>query len=339
MFDVSNRDTIKHEWTVDLPIEGKDWSIGLIVGPSGSGKTTIGRQLFPDAHFHEQYDWPQEKAIVDGFPSDLEGKVITQALSSVGFSSPPHWLKRFDHLSNGQKFRCELARLMLENADTVVVDEFTSIVDRDAAKISCAAVAKSLRQRKRPRLVALSCHYDIVDWLQPDWVYDVATEEFSWRSLWRRPDITLEIRKADKRAWLLFRGHHYLSRDIHVGSSMFVATWNENPVGFASYLPSMGFAGVKREHRTVVLPDFQGVGIGNALSEWLGAYCKSKGWRFRSVSSHPAMIRHRAKSPLWKMELVGRLSSHSNWSINKTSSRSRNSGSFEYIGPHLTAGD
>ncbi len=26
----------------ELPIEGKEWQIGLIVGPSGSGKTSIG---------------------------------------------------------------------------------------------------------------------------------------------------------------------------------------------------------------------------------------------------------------------------------------------------------
>jgi hypothetical protein len=49
----------------------------------------------------------------------------------------------------------------------------------------------------------------------------------------------------------------------------------------------VGYAGVWREHRTVVLPDFQGVGIGDALSEWLGAYLRSWGIRIRSLTSHP----------------------------------------------------
>src|SRR6185312_11561211 len=101
-----------------------------------------------------------------------------------------------NHLSNGQKFRCELARLMLEDAELVIVDEFTSVIDRDAAKISSAAVAKALRRRKSPKLIALSCHYDVIDWLDPDWVFNTATMEFSRRLLRRRPTIELRIHQA-----------------------------------------------------------------------------------------------------------------------------------------------
>jgi hypothetical protein len=73
---------------VDIPIEGTDWQLGLIVGPSGSGKTTIGKRLFPDAYFHTGYLWPEIRSVVDGFPDHPEGRDITQALSSVGFASP-----------------------------------------------------------------------------------------------------------------------------------------------------------------------------------------------------------------------------------------------------------
>lgn len=345
MFDVPDRTIVRHEWTADLPIEDRPWKIGLIVGPSGSGKTTLGRRLFPDACFHGGYDWPESKAVVDGFPSNLDGRAITQALSSVGFSSPPHWLKRFAHLSNGQKFRCELARLMFEEADTVVFDEFSSVVDRDAAKISSAAVAKALRRRERPRLIALSCHYDIIDWLQPDWIYDTSSERFDWRCLQRHPEIRLDIHKADRRAWNAFRGHHYLSRDISDAAQCFVATWNGTPVAFTSYLhfPHATSRLIKREHRTVVLPDFQGVGIGNRLSEWLGSFLKARGWRFRSVSSHPAMIRHRSDSPLWKRDHLGFMSQHTarhrsmeGGGMKRASSGNRLTASFEYIGPALS---
>jgi ABC-type ATPase with predicted acetyltransferase domain len=208
MFDVPKQDTIRHESHVDIPVENTDWQVGLVVGPSGSGKTTIGRRLFPDALFHTGYAWPEEQAIVDGFPASLDGREITQALSSVGFSSPPHWLKRYAHLSNGQKFRCELARLMLEDADLVLFDEFTSVVDRDAAKVSSAAVAKALRRRGKPRLIALSCHYDIIDWLDPDWIYNTADGSFARRSLQGRPPIELRVHNATAAAWALFRGYH-----------------------------------------------------------------------------------------------------------------------------------
>ncbi len=344
MFDVPEQASVRHEWDVDIPVEGLDWQIGLIVGPSGSGKTTIGRRLFPDALFHAGYQWPETGAVVDGFPARLDGREITAALSSVGFSSPPHWLKRYAHLSNGQRFRCELARLMLEDAELVIFDEFTSVVDRGAAKVSSAAVAKALRRRGRPRLIALSCHYDVIDWLDPDWTYNTADGSFARRSLRGRPPVELRVHKATPRAWALFGGHHYLTARLHRAARCFVATWNEVPVAFTSCMPLVGRAGVWREHRTVVLPDFQGVGIGNALSEWLGAYLKSWGIRFTSVTSHPAMIRHRSKSPKWRLKRFGHLKAHERKVHRKigmladTSSTSRLTASFEYAGPAMLAG-
>jgi GNAT superfamily N-acetyltransferase len=321
---------------VDLPIEGRQWQVGLIVGPSGSGKTTIGRRLFPDALFHEGYEWPADAAVVDGFPAGLDGADITQALSSVGFSSPPHWLKRYSHLSNGQKFRCELARLMLEDTATVVFDEFTSVIDRDAAMVSSAAVAKALRRRGSPRLVALSCHFDIVEWLDPDWVYNVATGSFDWRSLQGRPPIELRIHEAPSAAWSLFRGHHYLTANIHKAARCFVATWNGTPVAFTSYIhfPHPKIHGAKREHRTVVLPDYQGVGIGNAVSEWLGEHVLGMGCRFLSTTSHPAMIRHRHKNPRWVVRRIGHTSPVGSTTklLKKTQSCSRITAGCEYVG-------
>ncbi len=338
MFDVPDRTKIRHEWNVVAPVEDRAWAIGLIVGPSGSGKTTLGRRLFPDAKFHEGYDWPETQALVDGFPECLDGKSITQALSSVGFSSPPHWLKRFSHLSNGQKFRCELARLMLDESSLVVFDEFTSVIDRDTAKISSAAIAKAIRRQTRQRFVALSCHYDVVDWLDPDWVLDTASMTFAWRSLQGRPPIRLDIHQADRKAWSMFEGHHYLTRSVSSSAQCFVAAWNDSPVGFTSYVHSVGHFGIKREHRTVVLPDYQGVGIGNRLSEWLGDHLRSQGWRFTSSTSHPAMIQHRAKSEMWSMRSCGRQSVNAGQSRNaaalrKSGSASRITGVFEYLGP------
>jgi ABC-type ATPase involved in cell division/GNAT superfamily N-acetyltransferase len=344
MFDVPEMAAVRHEWDVDIPVEDFAWQIGLVVGPSGSGKTTIGRRLFPDALFHAGYQWPEARAVVDGFPAHLDGREITQVLSSVGFSSPPHWLKRYAHLSNGQKFRCELARLMLEDADLVVFDEFTSVVDRDAAKVSSAAVAKALRRRGRPRLIALSCHYDVIDWLDPDWVYNTADGGFARRSLRGRPPVELRVHKASPAAWALFRDHHYLTARLHRSARCWVATWGGAPVAFTSCMPLVGHAGVWREHRTVVLPDFQGVGIGNALSEWLGAYLKSWGIRFTSVTSHPAMIRHRSKSPKWRLKRFGHLKAHERKVLRRigmladTSSTSRLTASFEYVGPALQSG-
>ena len=37
----------------DLPLEDKEWSIGVVVGPSGSGKTSIGRALWGGGAFYD----------------------------------------------------------------------------------------------------------------------------------------------------------------------------------------------------------------------------------------------------------------------------------------------
>lgn len=69
--------------------------------------------------------------------------------------------------------RVDLARALLEK-NFVVFDEFTSVVDRQVAQTACLAVAKAVRKSEK-RFVAVSCHYDILDWLEPDWIFDTNT--------------------------------------------------------------------------------------------------------------------------------------------------------------------
>lgn len=107
---------------------------------------------------------------------------VTSALSAVGLGDVPAWLRPFKVLSNGEQFRAGLARLICESPDQVVIDEFTSVVDRQIAKVGAAAFAKAWRKTKGKQIVLLSCHYDIIEWLQPDWVYDTRTGEVKKKS-------------------------------------------------------------------------------------------------------------------------------------------------------------
>ena len=93
MFDVALDEKVSHSWKIELPIDFA-WSIGLIVGPSGSGKSTIARHLFGDC-VCDGFRWSKTKSLLDDFPKRLETKEIVQTLTSVGFSSPPSWLKPF----------------------------------------------------------------------------------------------------------------------------------------------------------------------------------------------------------------------------------------------------
>jgi ATPase subunit of ABC transporter with duplicated ATPase domains len=87
------------------------WQIGLIVGPSGSGKSTIARAMFGNRLYRPR-QWPADRAVIDGL-GERPIKQITRLFTAVGFSSPPSWIKPYSVLSNGEQFRCDLARALV----------------------------------------------------------------------------------------------------------------------------------------------------------------------------------------------------------------------------------
>jgi ABC-type glutathione transport system ATPase component len=165
-FDVKSEHTTEHfVGQIEMP-EG--WRIGAIVGGSGTGKTTIAKEVFKDAYIcNFEY---KAHSVIDDMPKGKSVDEIEKAFYTVGFGSVPSWLKPYSALSNGEKMRVDLARALLEK-DTICFDEFTSVVDRDVAKTTCIAVNKAIH-RENKRLIVVSCHYDILDWLTPDWVLD-----------------------------------------------------------------------------------------------------------------------------------------------------------------------
>lgn len=338
MFDVPPTQRSEVTWDVSLPLEDFKWNVGLIVGPSGSGKTTVARELFED-HIVTGFDWPADKSILDAFPPRMSIKEITGVLSSVGFSSPPAWLRPFHVLSNGEQFRVTMARALTESKDLVVMDEFTSVVDRTVARIGSAAVAKSVRRQGR-RFIAISCHYDIVDWLEPDWVYEPHTARFA-RDCLQRPDIEITVRRVHRDAWRLFKHHHYLDTSISPASHCFCGFVDGVPAAFTAVLsfPHPVRSGW-REHRTVCLPDYQGVGIGNTMSAHIAGIYRATGKPYWSTTSSPAMIYHRARSPIWKMvrkpSRASQYSKTAHQGLERTKAMNRLTASFEFVGEPLT---
>ena len=173
-FDLDIEHITEH-FTGNIDIENKPWNIGLIVGGSGTGKSTIAKAIFPD-NYIKGYEYTAP-SVIDDMPKDKSIKDIERVFTSVGFASPPSWLKPYNVLSNGEKMRCDLARSILANNDLVVFDEFTSVVDREVAKTASYAISKAVK-RLNKQFVAVSCHKDILDWLQPDWIYDTDEKRF-----------------------------------------------------------------------------------------------------------------------------------------------------------------
>ena len=95
-------------------------------------------------------------------------------------ASVPSWLKPYKVLSNGEKMRVNLARALLEK-DVICFDEFTSVVDRQVAKTACIAINKAIKNTNK-KFIAVSCHKDIIEWLQPDWLFDTDTMQQVFQS-------------------------------------------------------------------------------------------------------------------------------------------------------------
>lgn len=332
MFDVAPTQKLRHEWHVSLPIEERDWNIGLVVGPSGSGKSTILHELSEGQLFVAEHG---DGCVLDDFPPDAGIKQIVEWLSAVGFSSPPDWQKPYAVLSNGERFRVDLALAIAQPESVLCLDEFTSVVHRSVAKTASAAFAKYIRKSNRKAILA-SCHDDIIEWLSPDWVLLPHLADFKWQERLRRPSINLEVRRVPVGAWKLFAAHHYLSSEHNRAARCFVAFWEGTPVAWTSSLPvPHRVKGIWREHRTVCLPDYQGVGIGNALSEAIGSVVKAIGFRWRSVTSHPGMVAHRARSQNWRLCSQQDSVGIDGRGLKRQKSRStgRATCSFEYVGP------
>ena len=132
--------------SAEIPVEDMAWQIGLIVGPSGSGKTSIGKQFFGEEAMYAPDDWPPDKPVVDAIAPDGAFDAVTAALSGVGLGTVPAWLRPYPVLSNGEQFRANLARILCEKPQAVVVDEFTSVVDRQVAKVGASAFSKKWKQ-------------------------------------------------------------------------------------------------------------------------------------------------------------------------------------------------
>jgi ABC-type lipoprotein export system ATPase subunit len=343
LFDLPPTRNSELVWHAHLPIDERSWQIALIVGPSGCGKTTLAKELCGD-NLVNGFEWPENGAIVDGFPAGLSMKEITQLLSSVGFSSPPSWLRPFRVLSNGEQFRATIARALSEEPELVVIDEFTSVVDRTVAQIGSAAVAKTIRRRQGQQFVAVTCHYDVAEWLDPDWIYEPATDNFQWRLERRgRPRISLAVARVPSSAWRLFRNHHYLSADLNPSAVCFCAFLGDRPVAFSAWLPFLGRLPAnrraRRNHRTVCLPDFQGVGIGQALVDFCASLWTGLGYRAFSASSHPGEIAAKNRSPHWRLlRAPSRAPRGGDGKIRRlavTRATNRFTASFEFFGPKL----
>ena len=154
-----------HEMKVRADVTSA-FSVGLIVGASGSGKTTLAQHIYGPECFKTFVD--PGKPIIEQFPETMSYDECAAALLSMGLTSVPCWIRPVYTLSNGQRARAEAALALHQpGPQGVVLDEWTSVVDRTVAKVMSHCVQKHARRTGKP-ITLVSCHYDVLEWLQPD---------------------------------------------------------------------------------------------------------------------------------------------------------------------------
>jgi ABC-type lipoprotein export system ATPase subunit/GNAT superfamily N-acetyltransferase len=285
------------ESPVTIPELPKD-GIVLIVGTSGSGKSTILRGLGE----HTQPKIEFYNTVIENFSSPERGEEL---LLAAGLRSIPAWFRTPHTLSNGEHHRFEMA--MAIDQGITAIDEFTSVVDRDTAKSLAYSVRKWFdNQTTHKVLYIASCHRDIVDWLDPDHVYDTDMQELTQRRSLHlrlgRPKFTLTIQSTTAKYWRYFNKYHYLDSAVSKSAHYYVGLLGDKPIAFLAAIHSTNrdIHSYWREHRTVVLPEFQGLGIGNQFSETIAQIYVDRGLRFFSKTAHPSFGEHREKSNLWR---------------------------------------
>ena len=290
-FDIQNKEESNVIIEANLENLPKQWNIGVVYGGSGTGKTTILKNYFKKEMDKSYFD--NSKSLISNFDW-LEPKDATFLLSAMGLSSVPTWLRPFNTLSNGEQYRANLAYIVgsASENEVILIDEYTSVVDRDVAKAMSNALQKYIR-RTNKKIVLASCHFDIMEWLQPDWIYSPSKGRLEIAPSLRQPKIELQIFRCRYETWNLFKQHHYLTEELNKSAKCYVITFNDKPCCFIGILPmpSGTIQNAYRISRLVVLPDFQGLSIGMKLLNYFGSLYLTDNKSLYIKTSNPSLFK------------------------------------------------
>lgn len=147
--------------------------------------------------------------------------------------------------------------------------------------------------------------------------------------------------------WNLFRKYHYLNTDIHPAATQYVGILNGKVlVCHTGVIQAAMKKGVKRVHRLVTLPDYQGIGLGSSFIDFIAGLYKAKGLTFNLITTTPAIRFSLIKSDKWYLRRSGHVQKPGNLKslkdkqynmghIIKSFSCDRVTYSFDYIGSEL----
>ena len=155
----------------NLPLEISQGDVVYITGQSGSGKSTVLRELASlmnqSALTVSDIDKVEllDKPLIDQIGQSTQ-EALTY-LSIAGLNDAYLFIRKPSELSDGQRYRFRLAKLVESGAKVWIADEFLAVLDRTTAKVIAFNLQKVARKVGATVLVATT-HSDMVEDLAPD---------------------------------------------------------------------------------------------------------------------------------------------------------------------------
>lgn len=154
----------------NVQVELQPGDIVYIHGQSGSGKSLLLRDLsWKLAEAGEVVKSIDEVELLDIPLVAQIGADTHEALelmNQAGLNDAYLWVRTPAELSDGQRYRFRLAKLIESGATVWVADEFGAVLDRETAKIVAFNISKAARKAGATLIVATT-HGDLVEYLGP----------------------------------------------------------------------------------------------------------------------------------------------------------------------------
>ncbi|RWI35409.1 ATP-binding cassette domain-containing protein [Mesorhizobium sp.] len=154
----------------NLELDIEDGDVVYITGQSGSGKSLLLRDLKSQMQAAGKTVVDLNDIVLEERPViELIGRTTTEAtdlLAKAGISDAWIYIRKPSELSDGQRYRLKLAKIMESGADVWSADEFGAVLDRATAKVIAFNVQKVARALGKTLMVATT-HTDLKDELGP----------------------------------------------------------------------------------------------------------------------------------------------------------------------------
>jgi energy-coupling factor transporter ATP-binding protein EcfA2 len=198
------------------------------------------------------------------------------------------FLRSFDQLSDGQKYRYRIARLLESKACFWILDEFAATLDRDTAKIVSFNLQKIARLEGKC-VIAATTHMDLFEDLSPSvHVHKRFGKEITVNY---HPNIAaaecslvkeMRVEKGSYADWRTLSGFHYRSHHVGAPRKIFALKRGDELCGVIVYcypapaahgrrmvLPRMGMKEMNKQlcsiSRVVVHPKYRTISLGAKL--------------------------------------------------------------------------